>query len=695
MVLVPALGARNEDLMQDTLKSMLVAFFALSASLVFFWQLRKKSVVVKLHSVFWLPVGLMLWALGSMAWSHAYLGGVEAIRWFLFSLLFFLGTNTLTLSRVTYLAWGIHLGAVIASLWAALQYWFDFHFFAQGPNPASTFVNRNFFAEFIVCTLPFSLLLLSCLKDKISVFFIAISIGFNITALMMTGTRSALLSLLVLLPILGCAVFLIKPKMVSTGWRRGHWIALTVVFLASVLCMGSIGTGNLKLMAESNNATPIDRALNRTASVASFDEYTRGSFSVRAVMWKATLRMIAANPITGVGAGAWEVQIPRYQKAGSQLETDYYAHNEFLQLIAEYGIAGWIFLLGLMSYLARAAYKTWADRSDAGRREAPLRTVTILSLFVFFLVSNAGFPWRMATTAALFALSLAVLAASDYRLGSGENRLCRSRPWKSAYSWAATLLLAICALLAVYISQRAIECESKLVRAIKIASMISQSHQPNDPRWKSAKAEMFELTRQGISINPHYRKLTPIIADAVAGWNDWKDSIWIWKSVLASRPYIVAMIANIARGYLQAGDTEKAQEYLNRGNALQPTAPTLMSLEVMLWSRTGREREAALRAKTLLKAGLADRDIIQTAFYLGKRLPDTDLTIMALEQGIKTWPEKAVDGWLQLGAIYSSKDRYNEKKAIASFRAAVDATPSAYKSAVLARIPPPYRIQIQ
>ena len=49
----------------------------------------------------------------------------------------------------------------MASLWAALQFWVDFRFFPQGPNPASTFVNRNFFAEFAVCTLPFSALLLA------------------------------------------------------------------------------------------------------------------------------------------------------------------------------------------------------------------------------------------------------------------------------------------------------------------------------------------------------------------------------------------------------------------------------------------------------------------------------------------------------------------------------------------------------
>ena len=65
----------------------------------------------------------MVYALISTAWSHTYLAGVEAIRWFLFSLILFLGLNTLTQIRITHLAWGIHIGAVVASLWAALQFW--------------------------------------------------------------------------------------------------------------------------------------------------------------------------------------------------------------------------------------------------------------------------------------------------------------------------------------------------------------------------------------------------------------------------------------------------------------------------------------------------------------------------------------------------------------------------------------------
>lgn len=582
MVLVPALGVPNEELLQDTLKSGLVALFALSASFVFFWRLRKKNTPVQGHAVLMLPLSLMTYALVSMIWSHAYLGGVEAIRWFLFSLILFLAMNAFTLKRVTILAWGIHLGAVIASLWAALQFWFDFKYFAQGPNPASTFVNRNFFGEFLVCTLPFSVLLLSRLKDKASVYLQTFSLAFNVVALMMTGTRSALIGLLILAALVPCILQRYGNQLASTGWSIRHRLAAVALFLMTILSIGSIDSANLAIVKESGRIDALDRAFTRTLSVTHDTEYTRGSFSVRARMWQATGRMMVDNPITGVGAGAWEVQVPRYENSDSQLETDYYAHNEILQLLAEYGLLGWLFLISLLTFLAAAMRRTLVNKSTQGQEEALLRTLTLSSLLVFLLVSNAGFPWRMATTGALFALCLGVMAASDLRLRTASSFLMQSARWPQRYPMWALCATAVCTGIAIFVVQQAIVCESKLVRAVKIALTISVSGAPNDPRWDKAKFEMLHLANEGITINPHYRKLTPIVADSLASWGDWKNATWIWESVLESRPYVVAIHANLARASIRTGNLTKAQEHLNIASQIAPSAVSLAEIRTLL-----------------------------------------------------------------------------------------------------------------
>jgi O-antigen ligase len=695
MVLVPAVGVPHEELLQDTLKSILVAFFALAATFSFFWTRRKQDSQIHWHSVQLLPLALMAYAFGSMAWSHAYLGGVETVRWFLFSLLLFLGINVFTFDRIKDLAWGIHLGAVAASLWAALQFWMGFDFFAQGPNPASTFVNRNFFGEFLVCTLPFTVLLLSRVKDKVTVFLLTFSLGFNVAALMMTGTRSALLGLMLYGILLPIAPVLYGKQFVSTGWCLRHVVAAFTLLFATIAGLGSIYSANPKLIAETGPGNAIDRAFKRTLSMASPTEYSQGSFSIRAMMWKTTAKMIAAHPVIGVGAGAWEVAEPLYQAAGSQLETDYYAHNEILQLLAEYGLAGWLFLLGLIAYLIDAAYRTWKLRCTQSEQEALPRALALASIFVLLLVSNAGFPWRMATTGALFALSLSVLAASDMRLPSRRGLLGSTINWKPRHSVMALSMTAICTGIGLYISQQAILCESKIARAVKIAMTISQSGMPNDPRWDLLKTDMLRLINEGIVINPHYRKLTPIVADNLATWGDWKNATWIWESVLESRPNVVALLANVARGNIQAKDYVKAQDYLDRAAKIQPTAPALAPLQVIIWSQTGRTAEARAKAKELLLAGVAEPDLVRTAYYLGMRTQDSALAILALELRIKTWPNQAVDGWLKLGDIYSTTDAKNEGKALDAYRAALAAALPIHRAAILALIPPTYRDKVQ
>ena len=691
MILVPALGARSEELVQDTFKSILVSFAGLAGMFACFWQARARRAWFSWHKILYLPLALMAYALGSMLWSHTYLGGVEAVRWFVFCLILWLGLNALTHERLSYLLWGLHLGAVLASLWAALQFWFDWSFFAQGPNPASTFVNRNFFGEFIVCTFPFSVLLLYRVRDKASVFLLLFSLAFNVVALLMTGTRSALIGLLLLLVLLPLLVVRTRAQMISTPWRRAQALALLALFVASVLALGSIPTANRELIAEAGRTHALHRASERLLSMARSSEYSQGSFSIRSRMWKSSLRMIAAHPLAGVGAGAWEVQAPRYQEARSQIETDYYAHNEPLQLIAEYGLVGWAFLLGLLAYLLASAYRTLMDRTSAGKREAPMRALTLSSLLVFLLVSNAGFAWRMAGTGALFALSLALLAASDLRLDRSRSRLWRRfacRPWCSVFVLSVT---AICTGVGLYIAQQAAECESKIVQAVRIALTISRSGQPRAQQWSGEKQRMFALLRQGIAINPHYRKLTPIVADNVATWGDWKNATWIWESVLRSRPYVVAMLANVARGHIQSGELQAARQFMDRAIAVQPDAPALASLEVLMASRSGDTQNAARRARVLLASGFIDNDLFQTAYSLALDLHDQALGVAALQAAIRKWPERAVDAWMRLGTIYDSIEPKDQGQALNAYRAALANAPPWSKDAVRLAVPAAYR----
>ncbi|RYY66276.1 MAG: O-antigen ligase domain-containing protein, partial [Comamonadaceae bacterium] len=386
-----------------------------------------------------------------MAWSHAYLGGVEAVRWFLFGLVLWLGLNSFTRERLPLLAWGVHLGAFVASLWAALQFWVDLSLFPQGPNPASTFVNRNFYAEFAACTLPFSAMLLARARQTAAQAVLAAMLGLVVVAILMTGTRAALIAVwLQALVVLPWLAWRYRRSLPLGQWAWSHRSVAAGALLLTVVGLGVVPSGNPKILEEGRGATPIERGLRRTASISPGDE----SLQVRQVMWAATLRMVRAHPVTGVGAGAWEVQVPLYQEHGQQLETDFYPHNEFLQLLAEDGLVGLVVLLGLFGYLLRSAWVTWRSPAD---EEGAWRGVALTSLLALMVVSNVGFAWRMASTGALFALCLALLAASDRRLGLAGGWAPRALAWTPRRSVAALAAAGACSMLAVSITVQALE----------------------------------------------------------------------------------------------------------------------------------------------------------------------------------------------------------------------------------------------
>jgi tetratricopeptide (TPR) repeat protein len=241
--------------------------------------------------------------------------------------------------------------------------------------------------------------------------------------------------------------------------------------------------------------------------------------------------------------------------------------------------------------------------------------------------------------------------------------------------------------LTAYISQQAAATENKIVTAVKMALTISNSGDVNNPKWDKTKREMLALAREGIAINTHYRKITPMIADELAKWGDWKNAVWVWESVILSRPYVVAMMSNVARGYSQLGNNEKALEYLERCEKIQPKAVSVRSSKVILMSRSGKEKESALLAQQYMNEGTVDFDLLSAAYVLGMRKSDFDMAIQGLEMRNKDWPASRQDGYLKLAAIYLNQKK-DDVKATAAFKSALEATPEKDREALRKQIPP-------
>ncbi|CAM8628497.1 RfaL Lipid A core - O-antigen ligase and related enzymes [Comamonadaceae bacterium] len=635
LALVPALGVPGEWVLQDTLKSALLAMGVVCALALLLIRApqapRGESTEWYFHGLLAFPAVLCLYALGSMAWSHSYLAGAEAARWCVLGALLWATLQVLRGGHAMLLVWGIHAGAVGAAAWGAAQFWGDLSWFPQVAAPASVFVNRNFFAEYLVCTLPFSAYALTQLRSPKGRVLMALSLAGNLAALLMTGTRSALIATAIMVPVTLVVLWRYRRAADSPSWSQRDLALTGSVLLLGLAGLALIPSNSPTIVAQGYGLTPLERSVYRAGSVANPEEYTEGSFSIRALMWRASIRMLIDQPWTGVGAGAWEVHIPRYQGAQNSVETDFYAHNEPLQLLAEYGLpVGGGLLAGLLGYLLFSAQTRWQRlaRTRHSAAEA-LCAVALCSLLGLLLVSNAGFPWRLASTGALFMVGLAVLAHADPRPYLASAGTLRA-------GLVATGLAGLVSLVVIGLAFRA---EFSIIRSIQTLNLILKN--PNLPpaEWQRLQTEAWDWLKKGAEIHPHYRKLTAQAGDGFAATGNLHAALWAQDSIAVSRPYIPDVRANQVLLNVALDRNGPAAEAFAALAALQPDTPRTRALDILLMRRTGQTTEAAHKLRTYFAAEVLQYDLIQMAIAIGIESGDAALTTQAYRLWVRHWPQ--------------------------------------------------------
>ena len=127
-------------------------------------------------------------------------------------------------------------------------------------------------------------------------------------------------------------------------------------------------------------------------------------------IWRATLRIAAEAPILGVGLGTFEDAIIAHRPTGlsDRFYVDY-AHNDYLQLLAESGalgvlILGWATVAWLTFVVGR-----WRDRQDVFVRGLVMGGLGAVAAVAFH--SAVDFGLHMPANALLFVAVLALLPA--------------------------------------------------------------------------------------------------------------------------------------------------------------------------------------------------------------------------------------------------------------------------------------------
>ncbi|MCX7993944.1 MAG: O-antigen ligase family protein [Fimbriimonadales bacterium] len=200
----------------------------------------------------------------------------------------------------------------------------------------ASFFNPNLLAGYLAMSAPLTLgLLLMAGRElpeprrRAYTALLTVGLWLQLSALALTASRLGMLSFL------GAAVVFLA--------IAGAWKLLARDFVMRLLVVGVLLLGVFWF------STP---ATQRLTPQAAAQDVHSGAF--RLETWKGTARAALANPILGVGAGAFEWQYPRYAETGYTRS----AHNTYLEIAAEAGLPALILLLAMaFGWLSRAAQR--------------------------------------------------------------------------------------------------------------------------------------------------------------------------------------------------------------------------------------------------------------------------------------------------------------------------------------------------
>lgn len=266
--------------------------------------------------------------------------------------------------------------------------------------PFASFFNRHHFAAFMEMTIGLALGLLfgDATKQNKKIFFIIAAVVMGM-AILLTGSRGGIISLL---GVIGFVLFwnFIKNREIKNVDADEN---LKKFFLKRNLLLFGGGFALLAFLFFGVLFIGGDQSLLRGFGLAGVEgDVTTG----RSHFWSVALQIFFAHPIIGAGFDAFGAAFTRYDSWSGAFRIEQ-AHNDYLQILADAGILGFICIAAFIFLLFKQGIKTIKTNKDKFVMNGAIGALA--GCFGILIHSFFDFPLRTPSNA-LFFLMMATFA---------------------------------------------------------------------------------------------------------------------------------------------------------------------------------------------------------------------------------------------------------------------------------------------
>lgn len=262
--------------------------------------------------------------------------------------------------------------------------------------PFASFINQHHFAAFMEMTLGVTLgLLLGGAMEKNKRIFLVFAVVIMGIAIIFTSSRGGMLSLLGVIVFIITANILQKPVTETDAPAgKGKNYSRGLAFIGSGLILILMLFGSVLLLGG-------DESLLRGIGVEGADDLTNG----RSHFWQIAWQIFLDYPFLGAGLDSFAFTFPNYDTWNGSYRLEQ-AHNDYLQILADAGIMGFICVAAFIFLLFKQGLQTVRQSSDSFRRNTAVGALA--GCCGILIHSFFDFPLRTPSNA-LFFLTLAAL----------------------------------------------------------------------------------------------------------------------------------------------------------------------------------------------------------------------------------------------------------------------------------------------
>jgi O-antigen ligase len=330
----------------------------------------------------------------------------------------------------------------------------------------------------------------------------------------------------------------------------------------------------------------------------------------RVFYWQGARELFARNVIWGVGPGHFDVEFPRVRPPKIQMRPEY-AHNDYLNTLSEWGLAGLAIIAAACGCLYWGAIKTWRavrkDPLELGSKHSDRAAFVVgasVGLFAALLHCVVEFNMQIPANA-LTAVTLMALLTANMRFAT-------ERFWQNPGRSGRILLTGLAGVTAVYLAaagvHRAIEswwlwrAQTETASWEQMVSDLKRAHEadPGNPdtdmllgencRLMSLEAkpgyeekgrEAIQWFGKAMELN-HFDAVAPLRVGMCLDWLGRSAESGPFFDLAARRdPNNTYVTAEVGRHFAGRGEFEKASWWLKRSLATYWTAYACDELAVL------------------------------------------------------------------------------------------------------------------